>query len=139
MNETPEILINNAEVLIAMKQTGGWTILEREIEVMRKEAFSDWAALPIDAPVEKILRLKAQEVTLAELMRRLDDIITRGVEAREQMLETAKAKAEDAAFLDGRASGDDEINRLIRGPQISGPTTPQGAGQERSPAEMKAG
>ena len=34
---------------------------------------------------------------------------------------------------------DDEINRLIRGPQISGPTTPQGAGQERSPAEMKAG
>lgn len=132
-----EIAERGIRVKEMIQNAPGWKDIEKVIEDVRKEAFTEWSELPLSAGQDKVLMIRSKELVLRDLSERIREIVNLGDEASSR-IERGESEAHRYDFKP-EVPSDSEIQRLMKplrniASQIFGRDNPNGAAKEKAEA-----
>lgn len=92
--------------------SSGWLATRDIIEEMRREAFTEWGQLKLNAPTEEIISIRAKEQVLKDLIERLEGAVKKGDEAGILMSQSESDSRAEKRFKAEKLTTDHEIDRL---------------------------
>ncbi|SRR5258707_10021175 len=111
--ESLTVLAQIANDLREMFQhSAGWKCVRDTIDEMRREAFTEWGNLKLDAKTEDIIAVRAKEKVLKELLERLEETVKKGDEARDALAGAEVFERGESRFRSEQMTSTDEIEAL---------------------------
>lgn len=101
-----------ADIKDMFQNSRGWVAVRDTIDEMRREAFTEWGNLKLDAKTEDIIAVRAKEKVLKELLERLEEAVKKGDEARDSIAAAEAYERGEARFRTAQMTSTDEIEAL---------------------------
>lgn len=100
------------DIRVMFQTSAGWKATREIIEEIRREAFSDWGDLKLDAKAEDVIACRAKEKVLKDLLDRLEYAVKKGDEAAINLSQADSDSRAEKRFKSEKLTTDVEIDRL---------------------------
>ena len=82
-----------------LQNSPGWKDVKAMMDAMRKEAFLEWTSLPLNAPTETVISIRAKDSVIAALLARIEESVKAGDEVAYPRFAGVELTHDDVDYL----------------------------------------